>query len=226
MNPKRKQTIETMVKFVSELLPKTNNAELTRKRLESLTDKEFDELMLKFKNGEDYLQVFSKTGVDDDRPNIDNLHDVAKKYGVSFYNRIWISETDGSWELSNKNAMIMYLPIRVQQQLVSKKISVPKDNNHVDYFTNQPTGSESKGARVSYPEVNMLLSMGLNKTVEEMLHFRGGSERGMQLIERSIAQVGRANADTLKPYTGEVGSTLMLHSYLTAMMLKSTLLKY
>ena len=76
-----------------------------------------------------------------------------------------------SWELSNKEAMIVYLPIRVQQQLISKKISIPKDNNHVDFYTGQATGPISKGARVSYPEVNMLLAMGLNKTVEEMMHF-------------------------------------------------------
>ena len=78
--------------------------------------------------------------------------------------------------------MIVYLPIRVQQQLISKKISIPKDNNHVDFYTGQATGPNSKGARVSYPEVNMLLAMGLNKTVEEMMHFRGGSEKGYASI--------------------------------------------
>ena len=53
-----------------------------------------------------------------------------------------------------------------------------------------------------------------------MMHFRGGSENGVRLIEQSIMQMGRASANALKPYSGNVGSTKMLHSYLTAMMLK------
>lgn len=224
MSPARKKATDLAVKFVQEILPKSNNGELTRKRLDSLSDKEFDELMLKFKNGEDCLQIFSPIAEEDFRLDLDNLHDIGHKYGISFYHRIWIPEEDGSMELSNKRAMVIMLPIRVQQQLISKKISIPKDNNHIDHFSGQPTGSVSKGARVSYPEVNMLLAMDLNKTAEEMMHFRGGSEKGMRLIEQSISQIGKANADVLKPYSGEVGSTLMLHSYLTAMMLKTTLL--
>nr|DAN93663.1 MAG TPA: hypothetical protein [Bacteriophage sp.] len=39
-----------------------------------------------------------------------------------------------------------------------------------------------------------------------------------------MMQMGRASANALKPYSGTVGSTKMLHSYLTAMMLKTTLL--
>lgn len=224
MNEARKKATESAVQFIGQMLPKTNNAELTRKRLDDLSDKEFDELMIKFQNGEDYLQIFTPVGVDDARLDIDNLHDVAKKYNISFYHQIWMPAEDNSWELSNKKAMVIHLPMRVQQQLISKKISIPKNNNHVDYFTGQATGPESKGARLSYPEVSTMLAMGLTKTVEEMMHFRGGSENGMQLIEQSIAQIGVANADTLKQYSGNVGATTMLHSYLTAMMLKSTLL--
>lgn len=225
MNNARKAATDLAVEFIGKLLPKTNNAELTRQRLDRLSDKEFEELMHSFKNEKDYLQLFSPIGDDNARLNMDNLHKVGHEYGIEFYHKIWMPEEDGSWELSNKEAMIVYLPIRVQQQLISKKISIPKDNNHIDFYTGQATGPNSKGARVSYPEVNMLLAMGLNKTVEEMMHFRGGSEKGMRLLEQSISQMGRASADALKPYSGEVGATLMLHSYLTAMMLKSTLLQ-
>lgn len=220
----RKKATELAVQLIKDILPKTDNDKLTRERLERLTDKEFEELMIKFKNGEDYLQIFTPIGVDDARLDMDNLHDVSKKYNIPFYYRIWMPSEDGSWELSNKKSMVLYLPIRVQQQLVEKKAAIPKNNRHIDANTWQATGKESKGARISYPEVNALLSMGLNKTVEEMMHFRGGSEKGMRLLEQSISQQGFAKADSLKPYTGEVGANLMLHSYLTAMMLRSTLL--
>ena len=220
----RKKATELAIAIVSDILPNTENGNLTRRRLDSLTDKEFEELMLRFQTGQDYLQIFTPIADDKYRLNIDNLHAVGKKYNIEFYQRIWMPEEDGSWELSNKKSMVIYLPLRVQQQLVEKKVSIPKNNRHSDALTRQATGKESKGARISYPEVNAFLSMGLVKTSEEYLHFRGGSENGMRLIEQSIAQQGFAKADSLKPYTGTVGATTMLHSYLTAMMLKSTLL--
>ena len=220
----RKKATDYAVKLVQDMLPKSDNGERTRKRLEALSDKEFEELMVKFQNEEDYLQLITPVGEDDYRLDIDNLQNVADKYNINFYHKIWMYSDDGSRELSNKKSMVLHLPVRIQQQMISKKISIPKDNSHIDSFTLQATGSESKGGRISYPEVNNLLSMGLIKTAEEMMHFRGGSENGNRLLEQSIVKMGQASANALKPYTGQVGANKMLHSYLTAMMLKSTLL--
>ena len=198
----RKKATDYAVKLVQAMLPKSDNGERTRKRLEALSDKEFEELMVKFQNEEDYLQLITPVGEDDYRLDIDNLQNVADKYKINFYHKIWMYSDDGSRELSNKKSMVLHLPVRIQQA----------------------TGSESKGGRISYPEVNNLLSMGLIKTAEEMMHFRGGSENGNRLLEQSIVKMGQASANALKPYTGQVGANKMLHSYLTAMMLKSTLL--
>ena len=57
MTPKRKATIEKCVNLVQSMLPKSDNGEITRKWLESLSDKEFDELMIKFANGQEFLQL-------------------------------------------------------------------------------------------------------------------------------------------------------------------------
>lgn len=226
MTPARKAAIDKAVQFIAEFLPKTNNAELTRARLESLSDKEFDALMRRFQSGEDYLQLITPVATDEARLDLDRLHDIAHKHKIKLYHRIWMPNEDGSWELSNKHSLVMHLPVRIQQQLIAKKISIPKDNRHIDYNTGQATGKESKGGRLSYPELNAMLAMGLVKSAEEMMHFRGGSEKGLRLIEQSISQMGRASADALKPYSGTVGANSMLHSYLTAMHLKSTLLQW
>ena len=215
MTPKRKATIERCVNLVQSMLPKSDNGEITRRWLESLSDKEFDELMMKFANGQEFLQLITPVGEDKYRLDTDTLQKVADENNVNLYHRIWIKDDEGGYELSNKKSMVIHLPIRVQQQLIAKKVSIPKDNDHIDVFTGQVTSKESKAARLSYPEVNSLLAM---------MHFRGGSENGVRLIEQSIMQMGRASANALKPYSGNVGSTMMLHSYLTAMMLKTTLL--
>ena len=45
----RKKATDYAVKLVQAMLPKSDNGERTRKRLEALSDKEFEELMIKFK---------------------------------------------------------------------------------------------------------------------------------------------------------------------------------
>lgn len=210
--------------IVKAMLPLSDNEKRTRERLEALTDEEFDKLMVAFQEEKDFIQIIAPIMDDKTRFDYDTLHAVARKYDIKLYQRVWMTDEEGSSELSNKDSMILYMPVKIQQQLNSKKITIPKSNNVIDTFTGQVTGKESKGARVSYPEVNALLAMGLTKTVEEYLHFRGGSEKGLRLIEQSIMQTGQASADALKPYSGQVGSNLLLHSYLSAMMLKSTLL--
>lgn len=220
---KRKLITDKAIALMKDLLPNSNNMEITRERLDRLSDKEFEELMMKFKNGEDYLQLFTTPGDDNSRLNMDRIHDVADKWKVKLYYRVWKKDKGSGWELSTHHYPVLLLPVRIQQQLISKSVRIPKDNKHIDYFTGQATSKMSKGARVSYPELHNYLASGLMKTAEEMLHFRGGSKKGMQLLENSIVQTGGASIDALKPYTGEVGATTMLHHYLTAMQLKSTL---
>ena len=66
--------------------------------------------MIKFKNEEDYLQLITPVGEDDYRLDIDNLQNVADKYNINFYHKIWMYSDDGSRELSNKKSMVLHLP--------------------------------------------------------------------------------------------------------------------
>ena len=72
------------------MLPKSDNGEITRKWLESLSDKEFDELMIKFANGQEFLQLITPVGEDNYRLDSDTLQKVADENNVNLYHRVWI----------------------------------------------------------------------------------------------------------------------------------------
>jgi hypothetical protein len=116
----------------------------------------------------------------------------------------------------------MDLPVRRASQLLIKKISVPDDSRTVDALTGQPTG-ESKGAKLSYPELQVCAAMGLDNSMVELMKYRGGDNKGLIAFNAMLSRYGRVNLKSVEPYASGVESTKTLKTFLTSMMLRSTL---
>lgn len=72
---------------------------------------------------------------------------MIKKEGSSLMEQIHMVDFEtGQKFLTPIEYPILRLPLRIQQQKLQKKMSVPKDNKHVDDLTGQPT-TESKALR-------------------------------------------------------------------------------
>ena len=80
-------------------------------------------------------------------------------------------------------------------------------------------------SRITYPETQLLVALGLDASLVELLKYRGGDIRGFTAMNGMIAKYGHANLATLKPYASGVESTNTLSSYLKAMHLKNNLSK-
>jgi hypothetical protein len=124
--------------------------------------------------------------------------------------------------LTPNKYLVIDLPIRRAAQLLIKKISIPKHSKVIDHLTGQPTG-ESKGAKVSYPELAILSAMGLDKSLLELLKYRGGDSKGNAVLTQMLSSLGTANLDTLKNYASGVQSTHTLHTFLTCAHLKNNI---
>lgn len=222
MNEARAVTTAQIANSIGLLVPQSDNKERTLAYLNGLSDKEFDDLMHKYLSGEAFPFIMTQIGKKEYALDNDTLIKAAETLGHNFNKHVQMVNPDGSKEVTNAKVFVIDLPIRVQAQLIAKKVAIPKNNNSIDYYTGQATGA-SKGSRISYPEIMYLLSMGLTRTVEECMTFRGGSEKGMNLIEQSISQIGEVSADAIKPYIGQVGATNMLHQYFYAMGLDDNL---
>ena len=212
-----------LISAVEEILPGGGNKEIYESYLATLSDKQFDELMQKFDKGEDrpfiYAPNFKKAKL-----NVDRNIKLAKKYGHSFFERIWFDSSDPSEPayLSNNPYMVIELPVRRQAQLLIKKISVPEHNLSVDQMTGQPSG-ESKASNISYPELQVMRSMSLDQSLQELVKYRGGDIGGFNAMNKAIAKDGAVSLDRIEPYTTGVESTSALKVFLTSMHLKNTL---
>ena len=192
-----------IIEYVEKVAPSTGNADIYRNIFKVMKDDEFATFMGKLKDGTIQLAIivpnFSKTKLSVDR----NL-EVAKELGHEFFQRIWIEGKDDTpTYLTPNKYLIVDLPIRRASQLLTKKISVPKHNRVIDSLTGQPTG-ESKGAKISYPELQVCAAMGLENSMVELMKYRGGDARGHAALNGMLSKYGRVNQASLAGYASGV----------------------
>lgn len=211
-----------ILKYIEKMTPGTSNRSMYEKIFSVMSDKDFDQFMTDLETEAKFLVVimpnFAKTSLDVER----NL-DIADELNHKFFQKIWIEGKDDSpTYLTPNEYLVVDLPTRRASQLLIKKISVPKHNRVIDSLTGQPTG-ESKGAKISYPELQICAAMGLDNSMVELMKYRGGDARGGAALNGMISKYGKANQATLAQYASGVESTATVKTFLTACHLKSTL---
>ena len=154
---------------------------------------------------------------------VERNYAIAKELGHNFFERIWMDGKAGSPPyLSGPNYLVVDLPIRRQVQIQIKKISIPESTNVVDNLTGQPVGP-SKGSKISYPELQILASRGLDKMTVELIKYRGGDRQGFLAMNDMIDRTGQVRLDSIEHLASGVESTKTLYTYLVCMHLENTL---
>lgn len=206
---------------MEELAPGSDNADMYRRIFKVMSDKDFDALMNDLEAGTRHLYVVA--------PNFDGCLQVernlkiADKLGYDFFQQLWIEgEGEQPSYLTPIKYMVMDVPARRASQMLIKKISVPKHNRAIDALTGQPTG-ESKGAKISYPELGVCAAMGLESCMVELMKYRGGDVKGNAALSAVLSKYGSATLKTLEPYASGVVSTQTLRTFLICAGIKSNL---
>lgn len=219
----RKKATDFIVKMMLEITPGDDfNSKLKKEQLNALSDKEFKKFMEDVRDGKEYI-TFYAPNLDKTKVDIDNNIRVGEMLGHNFFDRLWWTDpVTGRRTLSKHESFIVDIVVRRQSQLQESKESVPLDNKKRDEISGQVT-SESKGSKLSYPELQTLLSQDLEHTILELIKFRGGDTEALREMETMIAQTGYADFDTLMNLGSRAKITDVLGAYLNAMHLKHNL---
>lgn len=218
----RKAAEKVIIEYIDKLIPGSPNTAMYKELFEAMSDKEFDTFMTQLESGEIDLRIMSPNMADYQLTVERNLA-IAKELGHEFFERVWIDEGgDTPRYLSNDAYLVVDLPLRRQAQLLTKKISIPRDNTTIDNLTGQPTGS-SKGSKISYPELQIMAAMGLEKSLVELMKYRGGDLKGFNAMNASISKTGGVDMESLDKLGTSVKSTTTLSTYLKTMHLANSL---
>lgn len=218
----RKEAESWLLTYIKKLTHSEPNVEIYKKFFASMNDKQFEQWIDDLDTGKKFLTVEMPNFGDEDLVVQNNLS-LGEEIGLEFFQQLWIEgKGDVPTHLTPIKYMILDLPYRRASQLLTKKISVPKNNKVIDSLTGQPTG-ESKGAKISFPELQVLTSMGLEQSTIELIKYRGGDNRGRAALTGMVSKFGKVRLDSLKPYASGVESTFLLKTFLTSAHLKNSL---
>lgn len=198
------------------------NVEFNKAFLEGMSDAIFDDFAAALRREEKRLSIvvpnFTKN-----LPTVEEIMAVAEKLGHNFFEKLYVEGKDGlPTYLTPVEFLILMVPARRASQLLTKKVSAPPHTKVRDAMTGQVTG-ESKGARLSAPEVQLLTAMGAEASAIEGMKYRGGDLRGEAAMTAMLSRFGRATQQALSQYASGVVSTKTVATFLTCAMHRSNL---
>lgn len=210
----RKAATAEILRVVEKILPGGGNKEIYEEMLGKMTNAQFDDYMAKLDSGEETLPL-TVPNLSKKRLSVERNLKVGKELGHDFFQRLWLTDPNtGTTYLTPIPYLVVDLPLRRQAQLLNKKISISEDAAHSDVLTGQATGP-SKGASLSFPELQTLHAQGLDKTIEELIKFRGGDEVAFRAMDNELVQRGSVSLDAIRT-NSRVKSTETLATLLKA----------
>lgn len=218
----RKKAEAFIFDFIKKFDPSGYNTEQYKKIFAKMSDKQFDDYMKGIRDGSKGLVAFKPMYKAKDI-TVENNFKIAEDYGLKFFERLVHTNTPEGVDFTTPiEYLVLTLPYRRQSQTLVKKVSIPDDNKVIDSLTYQPTGS-SKGSKISYPELQVMMGMGLDHSITELIRFRGGDKSGFNAYNAMFARYGEANLKTLENFSSGVESTKTLKSFLLGMHISANL---
>lgn len=192
----RKLAEQECLYFIQRLLPGPENVTIYQELFAGMSDTEFDDFMTKLEKGEEILALFKANLVGDKLSLARNL-EVGEELGYPLFQHLYLTDQDtGMVRKTPAKYLVGMVPFRRQAQTLESKMSVPDSDNVVDQLTGQATGV-SKGSRMSYPEIQVNLSKGLDKMLLELTKFRAGDDKAYSAMNKAIHETGSVSLDSI-----------------------------
>lgn len=203
MNQKRQKVTQLILKNIAKIIPDDKtNVELLKSKLDAMSDKAFEAYLRSLKPATTPEEIAQRDCIPFYVPNlakrrisIARNYQIARELGRSLEHRLVMTDPATGLQYITPHSYPVYdLPVRRQAQTVVKKRSIPEHNQRVDDLTGQPT-SDSKGSRVSAPELVANASRGLDNTIMEFIKVRGGDNAAYREMRRLLIQNGECTLD-------------------------------
>lgn len=219
----RKQAEAEAKHFIGMFLPGSDNVKIYEELFARMSDVEFEEWISKLESGQEIMALFAPN-LQEYGLNMKTIYSVADALEYDLFQHLILTDqqTGQVYKTANKH-LVGIVPIRRQVQMLVKKASIPSSNHVIDQRTGQPTG-DSKGARLSAPELQVNASKGLHDMIREMIKCRGGDEQAYLAMNRSILETGQASINSIiSEFDSTVKSNKTLSVFLKAQHLNNNL---
>ena len=191
MTPKE-AFVKTFLEGIDQILPGNKLHPLYTEYFDGLSATAMEALVVAIEKEEMILPIIVPN-LHAEKIKVERNLKLAEKWGHKFYQHLTLTDpTDPSVTIQTpEKYLVVDLITRRQAQTLEDKMSIPKDNTHVDDLSGQVTG-ESKGSAISKPESHVLDFHGLDATLTELMKPRGGDMEAWNTMSQSIMETGVA----------------------------------
>ena len=193
MTPKRKKIQDKILSVLSSMDRTGKNTKHYQDKFAKMSDKDFADFMQRIRYREELLVIYSANTVD--RLSLPDLVDTAKKIGLELFERLRMYDTtNDTYYYTPHKMLVLQCPIRRMAQFVDHKLSVAEGDSRIDMLSGQVVKPD-QAASLSEPETRCLYARGLNKTLRELLKFRGGDVVAFAEFKRELEETGTTTVD-------------------------------
>ena len=219
---KRKEVEKFILDWIFKITNSKKNVELYQKLFKKMTNDEFDKFMSDLRNGK-ILQVIIPQDGFDGKIDLEKNFELANELGFDFFQHLTMGPSDEFDKFTTPNKhMVLLLPFRRTKQTLEKGIAVASSSKHIDPITGQVKEDDSTSS-LSYPELQVLVGLGVKTALIELLRDRGGDVNAKSVLTSALAKYGRVSKKFIDMYSTGALSTKSLKAYLYGIHLKNNL---
>lgn len=219
----RKKVENYILSYIGKIVTGEENVKLYKDMFAKMSNADFHRYMEGLRDGTITLSIIVPTNSKDINVDVANNYKLAKELNINFFQKLIVGAHDDIPEYkTNKEHMIVKLPIRRVKQTILHKISIPEDNKSIDTTTGTVTG-KSQSSQLTYPELQVLTGLGLKYSIREAMKVRGGDIKTGERAQKLLYETGHVSQQEIHDPTTEVESTNTLRNYLLGAHIKSTL---
>ncbi len=206
---KRKKIENHIITHMNMIDKSGKNGTLYKEFFKNMDDVGFNLFMDDLKAGKYYITLIAPIGDKSIKITVENNLTIAKQMGVNLFKRVQMVSENGSLYLSPMKMLVYPLNVRRASQHLTKGISTADHSRSRNSLTNQVTGG-SKSGKITAPEINVLTSMKLKKTLTELMGPRAGNLQSKNAMVAYLTRYGSVKQSDLEKFGGESGSTKTL----------------
>lgn len=167
------------------------NSDMYRKLFNTMSDSDFKKYMKQLSTEETYISFEIDTATKE--LTLDKIFEKCNKMGFRTHKYVRYRENKSSdgetCSITPYPALILYIPVKRLQQMVSKKNSASGNSDKINPLTGTVT-SDSKAASLSDTQTFGLITTGQTNTIKELLGPRADDEKSKKQMLHQIEMNG------------------------------------
>jgi hypothetical protein len=215
MKKKRAKIEKRVYEILDAIDPSGHNSRIHKELYKSMSDKEFSEYMDGIKSGKYSVSIFAPNEHKEITIDVDRNFDILKKN----YKEVFVKVTftrDGIKYTPDIKFLVYNLPVRRMAQTIVKNFSVHKHTKQRSSLTGQVT-RDSRSGELTLIETQILKSLTLKKSIQELLGDRGGDVAGSNAYKAHLFKYGKVSSKDLEKFREGRTSTKTVKAYFKAM---------